>query len=135
MAFQDQGAGALLSFFENIGVFSVILPFLFIFGITYTVLLSTKIFDNIKVNVFHPINYDYRVKLKEEYISLSLKGSKLMLDMLNPQDIMAYIDVSSLSPPGPYNQPVICNIPEGLEIEGIPPESHVDIVETLVGKE
>ena len=55
--------------------------------------------------------------------------------MLNPKDIMAYIDVSSLSPPGPYNQPVICNIPEGLEIDGNPPESHVDIVEVIVEKE
>jgi YbbR domain-containing protein len=96
---------------------------------------STKIFDNVKVNIFHPVNYDYKVTLKEEFISLSLKGSKLTLDMLNAKDIMAYIDVSSLSPPGPYNQPVICNIPEGLELEGNPPESHVDIVETIVEKE
>ena len=97
--------------------------------------MGTKLFDNIKVNIFHPVNYDYKVTLKEEFISLSLKGSKLKLDMLNAKDIMAYIDVSSLSPPGPYNQPVICNIPEGLELEGSPPESHVDIVETLVEKE
>lgn len=96
---------------------------------------STKTFDNVKVNIFHPVNYDYKVTLKEEFISLSLKGSKLTLDMLNAKDIMAYIDVSSLSPPGPYNQPVICNIPEGLELEGNPPESHVDIVETIVEKE
>ena len=97
--------------------------------------MGTKIFDNIKVNIFHPVNFDYKVTLKEEFISLRLKGSKLKLDMMNAKDIMAYIDVSSLSPPGPYNQPVICNIPEGLELEGSPPESHVDIVETLVEKE
>jgi YbbR domain-containing protein len=97
--------------------------------------MGTKIFDNVKVNVFHPVDYGFRVKLKEEHISLSLKGSKLMLDMLTSKDIMAYIDVSSLSPPGPYNQPVICNIPEGLEIEGSPPESHVDIVEAIVEME
>ncbi len=93
---------------------------------------GTKIFDNVKVNIFQPVNYNHKVTLKEEFISLSLKGSKLTLDMLNSKDIMAYIDVSSLSPPGPYNQPVICNIPEGLELDGDPPESHVDIVETLV---
>jgi YbbR domain-containing protein len=97
--------------------------------------MGIKIFDNVKVNVFHPVDYGFRVKLKEEHISLSLKGSKLMLDTLSAKDIMAYIDVSSLSPPGPYNQPVICNIPEGLEIEGNPPESHVDIVEVIVEKE
>ncbi len=97
--------------------------------------MGIKIFDNVKVNVFHPVDYGFRVKLKEEHISLSLKGSKLMLDTLSAKDIMAYIDVSSLSPPGPYNQPVICNIPEGLELEGNPPESHVDIVEVIVEKE
>ncbi len=97
--------------------------------------MGTKTFDNVKVNVFHPINYNFRVKLKEEYISLCLKGPKLILDMLNPKDIMAYVDVGSLRPPGPYNQPVICKIPEGLEVEGNPPESHVDIVETIVEKE
>ncbi|GAX59587.1 hypothetical protein SCALIN_C04_0075 [Candidatus Scalindua japonica] len=97
--------------------------------------MGVKVFDNVKVNVFHPIDYKYKVKLKEEYISLSLKGSKLILDMLNPEDIMAYIDVSSLSPPGPYNQPVICKIPEGLKIEGHEPESHVDIFEAVNEKE
>ncbi len=66
---------------------------------------------------------------------MSLKGSKLTLDTLNSKDIMAKNDVSTLSPPGPYNQPVICNIPKGLEIEGNSPESHVDIVETIVEKE
>ncbi len=97
--------------------------------------MGTKIFDNVKVNIFHPVNYNHKVTLKEEFISLSLKGSQITLDMLNSKDIMAYIDVSSLSPPGPYNQPVICNIPEGLELDGNPPESHVDIVETVLEKE
>jgi YbbR domain-containing protein len=96
--------------------------------------MGTKIFDNVKVNIFQPVNYDYKVTLKEEFISLSIKGSKLALGLLDSKDIMAYIDVSSLSPPGPYNQPVIFNIPEGLEIEGNPPESHVDIVENVKEK-
>ncbi len=97
--------------------------------------MGTKVFDNIKVNVIYPLSYEFQVKLKEEFISLGLKGPKIMLDMLNPKDIMAYIDVSSLSPPGPYNQPVICKIPEGLEIDGNPPESHVDIFEAVVDKQ
>jgi hypothetical protein len=45
---------------------------------------------------------------------------------------MAYIDVSSLRPPGPYNQSVICKIPEGLKIDGAPLEAHIDIVEPTV---
>jgi YbbR domain-containing protein len=97
--------------------------------------MGTKTFDQVKINVFHPVNYDHSIRLKEEYISLTLKGPKLKLDMLNSEDIMAYIDVTLLSPPGPYNQPVICNIPEGLVIEGNPPESHIDIVETVIEEE
>ncbi len=89
-----------------------------------------KIFEKIKVNVLHPINYDFKVKLKDEYIDLSLKGPKLKLDRLNSKDITAFIDVSSLTPPGPYKQSVDCTIPEGLEIVGNPPEVHVDIMET-----
>ncbi len=94
--------------------------------------MGTKIFDNVKLNILHPVNYDHKVTLKEGFISLAIKGSKLTLDMMSSKDIMAYIDVSSLSPPGPYNQPVICNLPDGLELDGDPPGSHVDIVETLV---
>jgi YbbR domain-containing protein len=90
--------------------------------------MGIKTFEKVKVNVFHPVKYDFQVELKEEYINLSLKGSRLILDMLSSEDIKAYIDVSSLSPPGPYNQPVICNIPEGLEIEGNLPEAHVNSV-------
>jgi YbbR domain-containing protein len=94
--------------------------------------VDIKVFEKVKINVFHPVEYDFKVKLKEEYINLSLKGPRLMLDTLSPEDIMAYIDVSSLSPPGPYNQSVICKIPEGLKIDGDPPEAHIDIVEPIV---
>ena len=61
--------------------------------------MGIKTFEKVKVNVFHPVKYDFQVKLKEEYINLSLKGSRLILDMLSSKDIKAYIDVSSLSPP------------------------------------
>ncbi len=94
--------------------------------------MDIKVFEKVKINVFHPVEYDFKVKLKEEYIDLSLKGPRVMLEALSPEDIMAYIDVSSLRPPGPYNQSVICMLPEGLKIEGIPPEAHIDIVEPIV---
>jgi YbbR domain-containing protein len=94
--------------------------------------VDVKVFEKVKINVFHPVEYDFKVKLKEEYINLSLKGPRLMLEALSPEDIMAYIDVSSLRPPGPYNQSVICKIPEGLTIDGAPPEAHIDIVEQIV---
>jgi len=94
--------------------------------------VDIKVFEKVKINVFHPVEYAFKVKLKEEFIDLSLKGPRLMLDTLSPEDIMAYIDVSSLRPPGPYNQSVICKIPEGLKIDGAPPEAHIDIVEPIV---
>lgn len=94
--------------------------------------VNIKVFEKVKINVFHPVEYDFKVKLKEEYINLSLKGPRLKLEALSPKDIMAYIDVSSLRPPGPYNQSVICKIPEGLKLDGIPPEAHIDIVEPTV---
>jgi len=94
--------------------------------------VDIKVFEKVKINVFHPVEYDFKVKLKEEYINLSLKGPRLKLEALSPEDIMAYIDVSSLRPPGPYNQSVICKIPEGLKLDGAPPEAHIDIVEPIV---
>jgi len=97
--------------------------------------INTGKFEKIKVNILHPINYVFKVKLKEEYIDLSIKGPKLILDKLESSDITAYIDVGSLALPGPYKQPVICNIPEGLEIEGKPPEVFVDIIEETVKKD
>ena len=94
--------------------------------------VDIKVFEKVKINVFHPVEYDFKVKLKEEYINLSLKGPRLKLEALSPEDIMAYIDVSSLRPPGPYNQSVICKIPEGLKLDGAPPEAHIDIVDPIV---
>ena len=94
--------------------------------------VDIKVFEKVKINVFHPVEYDFKVKLKEEYINLSLKGPRLKLEALSPEDIMAYIDVSSLRPPGPYNQSVICKIPEGLKLDGAPPEAHIDIIEPTV---
>ena len=94
--------------------------------------VDIKVFEKVKINVFHPVEYDFKVKLKDEYINLSLKGPRLKLEALSPEDIMAYIDVSSLRPPGPYNQSVICKIPEGLKLDGAPPEAHIDIVEPTV---
>lgn len=90
--------------------------------------IDSKIIKNIKVNVMHPVNYGYEVKLKDENVDLSLKGPKLILDRLKPEDIVAYIDVSSLKPPGPYKLLVNCTIPDKVEIDGKPPEVHVDIV-------
>ncbi len=93
---------------------------------------DTKTFRGIKIKVLHPDGYGFIVKLKDENIDLSLKGSKLALDSLDPKDIVAYVDVGTLTPPGPYKQPVVCTFPAGLKIDGKLPEIHVDIVSTIV---
>ncbi len=93
---------------------------------------DVKIFKGVKIRVLHPDDYGFVVKIKEEYIDLSLKGSKLTLDGMDSKDIIAYVDVGTLVPPGPYTQPVVCTVPEGLEIEGKLPEVHVDIVSRIV---
>ncbi|MDR4505736.1 MAG: CdaR family protein [Candidatus Scalindua sp.] len=87
-----------------------------------------KVFKGVKIRVLHPDDYGFVVKLKEEYIDLTLQGSKMTLDSLDIKDIIAYVDVGTLIPPGPYKQPVVCTVPAGLKIEGNLPEIHVDIV-------
>lgn len=91
--------------------------------------LGIREIEKVKVHVLHPLNYNFDVKLKEEFVNLSLKGPQLILDGLVSTDITAYIDVGPLNLPGPYKQPVICKIPDGLEMEGASPEVFVDIVE------
>ncbi|GJQ58088.1 MAG: hypothetical protein D8M57_07240 [Candidatus Scalindua sp. AMX11] len=87
-----------------------------------------KVFKGVKIKVLHPDDYGFIVKLKEDYIDINFKGSKLTLDSLDSKDIIAYVDVGTLIPPGPYKQPVVCTVPEGLKIEGKLPEVHVDVV-------
>lgn len=90
-------------------------------------LQEVKTLDKVRINLLRPTNFPYKVTLQDEYISLELKGPKLVIDKLTPEDAIAYVDVGLLTPPGPYNQPVLLNLPKGVELSGKTPEIHVDL--------
>lgn len=96
---------------------------------TISAQLDLKKFEKIGIKMLQPSGFPYEVKLQDQFIDLQVKGPKLILDKLQPSDIVAYIDASSLKPPGPYKLPIHCTLPEGVELgEGLP-EINLDILE------
>jgi YbbR domain-containing protein len=91
---------------------------------------DTKVFEKIKIKVMRPSEYPYEIKLQDEFADVKIKGPKLLLDKLSIEDVVLYIDVTSLKPPGPYKQPIKCNLPKNIELIDKLPEIHVDIRET-----
>ena len=92
---------------------------------------DTKLFEKIKVRVMRPADYPYECKLQDEFASVKLRGPKLLLDKLNPEDVVLFIDVTSLKPPGPYKQPIKCVLPKSTELVDKLSEAHVDIRENV----
>lgn len=89
-----------------------------------------KFFEKIKIKVMRPADYPYEIKLQDEFTSIKVKGPKLLLDKLNNEDVLLYIDVTSLKPPGPYKQPIKYVLPKNVELFDKLPEVHLDIRET-----
>jgi YbbR domain-containing protein len=92
---------------------------------------DTKSFERIKIKVMRSAEYPYEIKLQDEFADIRVKGPKIQLDKLTANDIMLYIDVSSLKSPGPYKQPVQCTLPKNTELINKLPEAHVDIREIM----
>ncbi|BBO17434.1 conserved hypothetical protein [Candidatus Brocadia pituitae] len=92
---------------------------------------DTRVFGKIKIKIIGPPEYPYLIKLQDEFADVKVKGPKLLLDKLNADDIILYIDVTSLKPPGPYKQPVKSILPKNIELMDKLPEVHLDIRETL----
>lgn len=90
-------------------------------------LQNEKTLSKININILHPTDYPYHVTLQESYIDLTVKGSKLMIDKLTAKDVISYIDVSLLKPPGPYKQPINVKLPKGIEIKDQTPAVLVDL--------
>lgn len=90
-------------------------------------LQDEKIMEKVKIAILQPTNYPYKITLQDEYINLTVNGPKLMVNKLTGQDVTAYVDVSSLKPPGPYKQPVRVNLPNGIKIKDKLPEVHIDL--------
>ncbi|TLD40793.1 MAG: putative secreted protein associated with spyDAC [Candidatus Jettenia ecosi] len=91
---------------------------------------DTKFFEKIKIKVMSPADYPYEIKLQDEFTNIKVKGPKLVLDKLNNENILLYIDVTSLKPPGPYKQPIKYVLPKNVELFDKLPEAHLDIRET-----
>ncbi|UJS17278.1 MAG: hypothetical protein L3J17_15400 [Candidatus Jettenia sp.] len=92
---------------------------------------DTKFFEKIKIKVMSPADYPYEIKLQDEFTNIKVKGPKLVLDKLNNENILLYIDVTSLKPPGPYKQPIKYVLPKNVELFDKLPEAHLDIRETV----
>ncbi len=91
---------------------------------------STRLFEKIKIKTIEPAEYPYTIKLQDEFANVRVKGSKLLLDKLTAEDIVLYIDVTLLKPPGPYKEPVKCILPKNIELVDKLPEVRLDIRET-----
>ena len=92
---------------------------------------DTRFLEKIKIKVMRPAEYSYEIKLQDEYANIRVKGPKLVLDKLNTEDVVLYIDVTSLKPPGPYKQPIKCNLPKNVELVDKLPEVRLDIREKM----
>ncbi len=92
-------------------------------------LQEVKTLEKVKVSLLQSTDFPYHVTLQDQNIDLVIKGSKMAIDKLNPDDVVAYVDVSTLKPPGPYKQPVHVNLPVGVEVKDQIPEIHVDLKE------
>ncbi len=90
---------------------------------------DTKYFEKIKIKVMRPAEYPYGIKLQDEYANVRVKGPKPLLDKLDAENIVLYIDVTSLQPPGPYKQPIGCVLPKNIELANKLPEVRLDIRE------
>lgn len=97
---------------------------------TISVQSELKKFEKIGIGMLQPPDFPYKVKLQDQFIDLQVKGPKLILDKLQPSDIVAYVDVSFLKPPGPYKLPIHCNLPNGVELGEELPEINLDVLET-----
>ncbi|MGR3317181.1 MAG: CdaR family protein [Candidatus Anammoxibacter sp.] len=98
-------------------------------------LQGVKTLENVKIAILHPADYPYQVTLQDENVNLTVKGPKLMVNKLTNEDVLVYVDVSSLKPPGPYKQRVHINLPNSIVIKDQVPEVHIDLEKIVDNKE
>ncbi|MGQ3686143.1 MAG: CdaR family protein [Candidatus Loosdrechtia sp.] len=88
-----------------------------------------RLFERVKIKILRPADYPYEIKLQDEFASVKVRGPKLALDRLTPEDILLYIDVTLLKPPGPYKQPLKAVLPKNIEVFDKLSEVRLDIRE------
>ena len=94
-------------------------------------LQDVKTLENIKIAILRPADYPYQVTLRDENVNLTVKGPKLMVNKLTNEDVLVYIDVSLLKPPGPYKQRVHVSLPNSIVMKDQAPEVHIDLKEIV----
>jgi len=88
--------------------------------------VAKKTIERVPVRVLGQPGYPYTVKLKDEHVSLKVKGPKHVVDKLGPGDVVAYVAVADLRPAAaPYQQPLVCRLPPGIELDQ--PAIRVDV--------
>ncbi|MGR3177873.1 MAG: CdaR family protein [Candidatus Anammoxibacter sp.] len=94
-------------------------------------LQDVKTLENVKIAILRPADYPYQVTLRDENVNLTVKGPKLMVNKLTNEDVLVYIDVSLLKPPGPYKQRVHVSLPNSIVMKDQAPEVHIDLKEIV----
>lgn len=88
-----------------------------------------KTFEKVKVQLLTPAGAAQAVKpLKEDTVSVRVRGPKHVLDRMDAASLVAYVEVGTLKPPGPYSEPVRFVLPPGVELDQDPPRVEVDLV-------
>lgn len=91
--------------------------------------VEQRTFEQVKVQLLAPAGLPYSVKpLKEEMVSVRLRGPKHVLDRMDAAKLVAYVEVGSLKPPGPYSETVKFVLPPGVELDQEAPRIQVDLV-------
>lgn len=94
-------------------------------------LQEVKTLENVKISILRPADYPYQVTLRDENVNLNVKGPKLMVNKLTNEDVLVYVDVSLLKPPGPYKQRVHVSLPNSIVMQDQVPEVHIDLKEIV----
>ena len=94
-------------------------------------LQEVKTLENVKIAILKPADYPYQVTIQDGEVNLTVKGPKLMINKLTNEDVLAYVDVSLLRPPGPYKQRVHISLPNSMELQDQAPEVHIDLEEVV----
>ena len=90
---------------------------------------DTRQFEKVKIKIMRPADYPYEAKLQDEFATIKVKGAKPLLDKLTAEDVVLYVDVTLLKPPGPYKQAIKSVFPKNVELADKLGEAHVDIKE------
>ncbi|MBU1862981.1 MAG: hypothetical protein KKH94_04865 [Candidatus Omnitrophica bacterium] len=89
-----------------------------------------KVVENIPVHVLYSASSDFFVTINPTVITVPLKGPEKILAKLGKDDLLAYIDITSLSR-GEYQLPLMMNLPPEVSLAQEVPIINVNIEEKI----